>query len=111
MMGGDRHAGCITWSEVAEDKRFELLRGCPQHAFQACALGHYANPPPQSLPEPAGAPVARRRMGPPWATWLAGPAATAASGPSADYTGSRPPARRYPANPPRAGRQQGYAGS
>lgn len=25
---------------VAEDKRFELLRGCPQHAFQACALGH-----------------------------------------------------------------------
>ena len=24
----------------AEDKRFELLRGCPQHAFQACALGH-----------------------------------------------------------------------
>jgi hypothetical protein len=26
--------------QVAEDKRFELLRGCPQHAFQACALGH-----------------------------------------------------------------------
>jgi len=25
---------------VAEDRRFELLRGCPQHAFQACALGH-----------------------------------------------------------------------
>jgi hypothetical protein len=25
---------------LAEDKRFELLRGCPQHAFQACALGH-----------------------------------------------------------------------
>lgn len=25
---------------MAEDKRFELLRGCPQHAFQACALGH-----------------------------------------------------------------------
>ena len=23
-------------SEVAEDKRFELLRGCPQHAFQQC---------------------------------------------------------------------------
>ena len=22
------------WSEVAEDRRFELLRGCPQHAFQ-----------------------------------------------------------------------------
>jgi hypothetical protein len=27
-------------SFLAEDKRFELLRGCPQHAFQACALGH-----------------------------------------------------------------------
>lgn len=24
---------------VAEDTRFELVRGCPQHAFQACALG------------------------------------------------------------------------
>jgi hypothetical protein len=21
---------------MAEDKRFELLRGCPQHAFQVC---------------------------------------------------------------------------
>jgi hypothetical protein len=31
---------CIAWSDVAEDRRFELLRGCPQHAFQACALGH-----------------------------------------------------------------------
>jgi hypothetical protein len=26
-------------SELAEDTRFELVRGCPQHAFQACALG------------------------------------------------------------------------
>lgn len=25
---------------LAEDTRFELVRGCPQHAFQACALGH-----------------------------------------------------------------------
>jgi hypothetical protein len=25
---------------AAEDARFELARGCPQHAFQACALGH-----------------------------------------------------------------------
>jgi hypothetical protein len=25
---------------MAEDKRFELLRACTQHAFQACALGH-----------------------------------------------------------------------
>jgi hypothetical protein len=30
-------AWCIAWSEVAEDRRFELLRGCPQHAFQVCA--------------------------------------------------------------------------
>jgi hypothetical protein len=27
-------------SPYAEDARFELARGCPQHAFQACALGH-----------------------------------------------------------------------
>jgi hypothetical protein len=25
---------------LAEDRGFEPLRGCPQHAFQACALGH-----------------------------------------------------------------------
>ncbi|MCU1600871.1 MAG: hypothetical protein JWO22_1580 [Frankiales bacterium] len=24
---------------LAEDTRFELVRGCPQHAFQACAIG------------------------------------------------------------------------
>ncbi len=31
---------------VAEDARFELARGCPQHAFQVCgypfALGRYS---------------------------------------------------------------------
>ena len=33
--------GLMYWLvRVAEDRRFELLRGCPQHAFQACALGH-----------------------------------------------------------------------
>src|SRR3954452_11775444 len=26
-------------SRAAEDARFELARGCPQHAFQACAIG------------------------------------------------------------------------
>jgi hypothetical protein len=26
---------------VAEDKRFELLRGCPQHAFQVCGPASY----------------------------------------------------------------------
>ena len=29
----------------AEAERFELSRGCPLHAFQACALDHYATPP------------------------------------------------------------------
>jgi hypothetical protein len=29
----------------AEGRRFELLVGCPTHAFQACALDRYANPP------------------------------------------------------------------
>ena len=35
----------IKWYRSAEDKRFELLKGFPLHAFQACALGRYANPP------------------------------------------------------------------
>jgi len=30
----------MAWSRVAEDAGFEPARGCPQHAFQACALGH-----------------------------------------------------------------------
>ena len=30
---------------VAEDEGFEPSKGCPLHAFQACALGRYANPP------------------------------------------------------------------
>ncbi len=30
---------------VAEDRGFEPLRALTQHAFQACALGRYANPP------------------------------------------------------------------
>jgi hypothetical protein len=34
---------------LAEDRGFEPLRALTQHAFQACALGHYANPPPQRL--------------------------------------------------------------
>ena len=31
--------------EPAEDEGFEPSIGCPIHAFQACALGRYANPP------------------------------------------------------------------
>jgi hypothetical protein len=34
------HVRRMTWSVVAEDAGFEPARGCPQHAFQACALGH-----------------------------------------------------------------------
>ena len=36
------HKGIEAFAQVsvAEDARFELARGCPQHAFQACALGH-----------------------------------------------------------------------
>ena len=30
---------------AAEDEGFEPSVGCPTHAFQACALGRYANPP------------------------------------------------------------------
>ena len=31
--------------KAAEDEGFEPSKGCPLHAFQACALGRYANPP------------------------------------------------------------------
>jgi hypothetical protein len=37
---------------MAEDARFELARVLPQHAFQACALGHYANPPSRRIQGP-----------------------------------------------------------
>ena len=37
--------GIYSKEPSAEDKRFELLKGFPLHAFQACALGRYANPP------------------------------------------------------------------
>ena len=33
---------------VAEGERFELSIPCGMHAFQACALDHYANPPPRA---------------------------------------------------------------
>jgi hypothetical protein len=34
---------------MAEDEGFEPSVGCPTHAFQACALGRYANPPRGAL--------------------------------------------------------------
>ena len=46
---------------LAEDRGFEPLRAFTQHAFQACALGHYANPPPQRLSPPAARPKSRRQ--------------------------------------------------
>ena len=75
----------------AEDRGFEPLRDCSQHAFQACALGHYANPP-------------RRR--------LYGGYASATSRPLPAGRGHpvqlrRPLVRRHRVNLPRAGRQQG----
>ena len=33
---------------TAEDGGFEPPKGCPLHAFQACALGRYANPPEET---------------------------------------------------------------
>src|SRR6185437_15593616 len=42
-----RHMSRLT--TPAEDRGFEPLRACTQHAFQACALGHYANPPPKRI--------------------------------------------------------------
>ena len=45
---GPRCAGCAangSRSTLAEDGGFEPPRAFTQHAFQACALGHYATPP------------------------------------------------------------------
>ena len=38
-------AGVPRKSKMAEDEGFEPSVGCPTHAFHACALGRYANPP------------------------------------------------------------------
>ena len=39
---------------MAEDEGFEPSKGCPLHAFQACALGRYANPPAKPCGKPIG---------------------------------------------------------
>ena len=36
-------------TNLAENEGFEPSKGCPLHAFQACALGRYANSPVQAL--------------------------------------------------------------
>src|SRR5215472_6616632 len=35
---GSGHSLMLLQVSVAEDRRFELLRGCPQHAFQQCCM-------------------------------------------------------------------------
>ena len=73
--------GIYSKEPSAEDKRFELLKGFPLHAFQACALGRYANPPCRF--------------------WAAG------SKILGRYAYSDPPHGDTVLNSPRAGRQQG----
>ena len=78
---------------LAEDAGFEPARGCPLHAFQACALGHYANPPPRRIP--AG------ERGPEIPAW--------GSDARSPYDERRPLAWRHPAEPPQ-GRKAARAG-
>jgi hypothetical protein len=63
LSGGDPTSGRSSQS-VAEDRGFEPLRAFTQRAFQARALGHYANPPSRRLPEgePHATPGRRRRF-------------------------------------------------
>jgi hypothetical protein len=45
------HSPMFLQVSVAEDRRFELLRGCPQHAFQQCCIaftGVHRRPPPSA---------------------------------------------------------------
>ncbi len=74
---------------MAEDRGFEPLRALTQPAFQASALGHYANPPPRIL-------SGRPGLGP-----LGGSA----------YAGRSPSRGAISPNSPRAEMQQGSVGS
>ena len=69
---------------MAEDRGFEPLRALTQHAFQACALGHYANPPPKRIRVGSG--------------WLPGGWGTGSSAAPAS-TGLGPPTRRSASHP------------
>jgi hypothetical protein len=92
---------------MAEDAGFEPARSCPLHAFQACALGHYANPPPSRLSRTDGGRVPDGGQ--------RGSAQGDAILRIADARCRRPPLHSgadpsrgvHPTNPPRAGRQQG----
>src|SRR5450759_259218 len=84
---------------LAEDRGFEPLRAFTQHAFQACALGHYANPPSRRLPERAPHPTIDR------SNQISNrPGIAARVVPDPPRGGTSP-------NSPRAGRQQGQASS
>ena len=71
---------------MAEDRGFEPLRALTQHAFQACALGHYANPPSKRIRVGSG-----RR-----AEWVAVSAAGRETAPAAHRTAGSAAARRRP---------------
>src|SRR4051812_23821607 len=73
---------------MAEDARFELARGCPQHAFQACAIGQLGE---SSVHQSTRAAVGVSALPLEWS--------------------QTPRAAPISLNSPRAGRQQGQAGS
>ena len=84
---------------LAEDRGFEPLRAFTQRAFQARALGHYANPPSRRLPE--GEPhstIGRQHRNPD----LPG---------HSSRVDADPPRGGTSPNSPRAGRQQGQVSS
>ena len=89
---------------VAEDRGFEPLRAFTQHAFQACALGHYANPPSRKIPE-GTAPVPNR----PSIEVAAGRISALPRG--STRVGADPPRGGTSLNSPRAGMQQGQVSS
>ncbi len=63
-------------SDLAEDARFELARGYPQHAFQACAIGQLGESSVSESTETRSGPDAGR------------------DGPTTRYSGGRPLVRR-----------------
>ena len=86
------------------------MRGCPQHAFQACAIGQLGESSVEHLTGrlPDRQPVRPRRSARPGA----GPDRYPAHGPGRRATLHLDPSCGvHPANSPRAGRQQGHAGS
>ena len=93
-------------SGLAEDRGFEPLRAFTQHAFQACALGHYANPPSRRLPE--GRTHRIRRIGPARAAGCAGRISAL---PRGSTRWADPPRGGTSLNSPRAGMQQGQVSS